>query len=429
MATDEWVRKRPGPDGYRRDALAALALMIGAALSSLLHNRVGWYNDPAPLWMSALAVIGLTAPLAFRRRWPEAVAIFVGIAFYVSQQFMVPEMLFSNIALFMAIYTVGAWGRDRRRANIVRGFIIAAMLIWVVVNVVVTVSDPDSLPDFSRSGLFSQLASLAIIQVVTNLLYFGGAFFFGNTAWRAAREKALLTARTAELAEERERRAVQAVALDRLRIARELHDVVAHHVSVMGIQAGAARRVLHTDPDQASASLELIESSARTAVDELHRLLTTLRENETDTASESASTRGVEQLDELAEQTRQSGTRVSVQVIGEPVPLSPLVSFTLFRVAQEALTNTRKHAGTRATADLRLRYEPDAVELEVADTGLGRAAAARGSGLGQLGMRERVIAVGGELDVGPRSRGGYLVRARIPLTSGRTLVARSAEHA
>ncbi|WP_168625886.1 sensor histidine kinase [Cryobacterium sp. BB307] len=429
MATDEWVRERPGPDGYRRDALAAFVLMIGTALSSMLYNRIGWYNDPAPLWMSALAVVGLTAPLAFRRRWPEAVAFFIAIAFYVSQQFMVPELLFSNIALFMAIYTVGAWGRNRRRANVVRGIIIAAMLVWVVVNLIVTVSDPDAVPDFSRSGIFSQLASLAIIQVVTNLLYFGGAFFFGNTAWRAAREKALLSARTAELSEERERRAVQAVALDRLRIARELHDVVAHHVSVMGIQAGAARRVLQTDPAQASASLELIETSARTAVDELHRLLTTLRENETDTASESASTRGVEQLEELAEQTRHAGTPVSVQVIGDPVPLSPLVSFTLFRVAQEALTNTRKHAGTGATADVRLRYEPDAVELEVADTGLGRAAAARGSGLGQVGMRERVVAVGGDLEVGPRSRGGYLVRARIPLMSSRTLAARSAEHA
>src|SRR5690606_4488846 len=134
----------------------------------------------------------------------------------------------------------------------------------------------------SRSGARSQFAPIAIIQSITNILHFGGAYFCGNTAFAAARPRAALEFRTRELAEEREQTAAQAVALDRVNIARELHDVVAHHVSVMGVQAGAARRVIGQDPEQASESLQLIERNAREAVDELHRLLTTLRETEAD---------------------------------------------------------------------------------------------------------------------------------------------------
>jgi signal transduction histidine kinase len=390
--------------------------VVGATVSALLYARVGWYSEPAPLWVSVLAIAGMTVPLAFRRRAPEVVAIAVSIAFFVCGQFSVPELLFCNIALFVAIYTVGAWGRNRHRAAITRWAIIAAMLVWVVVNLIVTVSDPDKVPSLSRSGVFSQLAALAVIQVLTNLLYFGAAYFFGNVAFAAAAEHATLEARTIELAEERERGAAQSVALDRVNIARELHDVVAHHVSVMGVQAGAARRVIQTDPAQASASLEMIEQSARSAVEELQQLLITLRSDDADAASQSASTRGLDQLAELVHESRSAGTPATLSVIGEPRPVTALVGFTLYRVAQEALTNTRKHAGSRATADVRLRYAPDSVELEVVDSGVGHSLAGTG-GLGQVGMRERVAAIGGELEMGPRSRGGYLVRTRIPLTT------------
>jgi signal transduction histidine kinase len=246
--------------------------------------------------------------------------------------------------------------------------------------------------------------------VITNLLYFIGAWAFGNAMWASARRKAELEGRSAELAAEREFSAAQAVALDRVRIARELHDVVAHHVSVMGVQAGAARRVVQSDPAQASSSLQLVEQNAREAVDELHRLLTTLRDSDADAASASASTRGVAQLPQLVAATEGA----TLQVIGTERPLSSLVGLTLYRVAQEALTNVRKHAGPRATADVRLRYDEKSVELEITDTGSGHPRRSSG-GLGQLGMRERVGAVGGTLELGPRPRGGYLVRATIPV--------------
>lgn len=390
-----------------------MLIAVGATVSLLLYLRIGYYDEPAPGWLSAITLAVFTLPLALRRRFPAIVAIVVSVGFFVSQQFSVPELLFSNIALFMAVYTLGAWGRNRRVATAVRLAIILAMFVWITVNLIITVSDPDLFPEVSRSGVFSQFASIAIIQFITNILYFGGAYFFGNTAFAAARQRADLEARTRELAAEREQTAAQAVALDRVNIARELHDVVAHHVSVMGVQAGAARRVLEQNPAQASESLQLIEQNAREAVDELHRLLTTLRETEAEAASESSSTRGLDQLADLADETTASGIPTSFQVIGDPRPVTTLTGFTLYRIGQEALTNVRKHAGAGATADVRLRYEPHRIELEVVDTGTGRGTGTT-TGLGQVGMKERIAAVGGELEIGPRARGGYLVRASVP---------------
>ena len=407
---ETWIRPRPGRVGYRRDALLALAIAIGGGLSAALYSRLGLYDHPAPMWLTIVAIIGFSLPLALRRRYTAIIAVVVSLDFFVVGQFLVPEALVSQIAMFMAIYSLGAWGRDRRQANIVRAVIVVGMLIWVFGNLIVTVSDPELLPNFSRSGVFSQFAAWSVIQIATNLLYFLGAWAFGNAMWASARQRALLEEQASELRAEREFSAAQAVALDRVRIARELHDVVAHHVSVMGVQAGAARRVVATDPAQASSSLEVIEQSARSAVAELHHLLTTLRDEDADSASSSSSTRGVSQLPTLVES---AGLEASLHVVGEPRPLSALVGFTLYRVAQEALTNVRKHAGVGATVDVRLRYEPDAVELEVTDTGSQRRLS-RSSGLGQLGMRERIDAVGGSIQFGRRDRGGYLVRATIP---------------
>jgi signal transduction histidine kinase len=405
-----WVRPRPGRVGYRRDLALSVVIAIGGGLAAALYSRVGMYQEPAPLWLTVVVILSYSLPLALRRRFPAVVAVVVSAAFFVGGQYLVPEALVMNIALFIAIYSLGAWGHDRRLANILRGLITVGMFVWIFVNIAVTTADPDFMPGFSRSGIFSELAAWSVIQVVTNLLYFGGAWAFGNAMWSSARRKAELLAAAAELAAEREFSANQAVALDRVRIARELHDVVAHHVSVMGVQAGAARRVVQTDPAQASASLELVEQNAREAVDELHRLLTTLRDTDGDAASGSSSTRGAAQLEELVSATEGA----TLQIVGDPRPLSSLVGFTVYRVAQEALTNVRKHAGPRATADVRLRYDADAVQLEVTNTG-STALKRPSRGLGQLGMRERVDAVGGTLELGPAAQGGYLVRATIPV--------------
>ncbi len=437
----EWVRPLPGPAAYRRDLALALVLAALTAASVVLYRATGW-GEGAPWWGSALWIAGMTLPLAVRRRAPELVALVASAVFAVGAETKVGEALFSNIALFIAIYTVGAWGRSRRRANIVRGLIVLAMFGWLFWGLVFYSAAQDYLPDLSRDGALSPYLAYGLINTLTNLLYFGGAWFFGDSAYREARNRVELEQRTGELAAERERTRAQAIAIERLRIARELHDVVAHHVSVIGVQAGAARRVIAKDPDAAAASLSSIESSARDAVDELHGLLGTLRSSDTgglplaaldrpgerEPVTMSTSTRGFDRLEELVAESRASGLPTSLAIVGGPRDAPPLVSLSAYRIAQEALTNVRKHAGASATAEVRVRWSDEAVELEVADTGSGARArpasgadapsAVTGAGLGQLGMRERVAAVGGTLELGPRARGGYLVRARFPLRRG-----------
>lgn len=426
----DWRRTAPGPDALRDDVLLAAGLFVASLLSFSLWQVAGIYDDPAPPWLSVLCLAGVTLPLALRRRRPCAVLVVVSAVFIVLGSTQVPETLVANIALFLALYTVGAWGPDRRRAMVVRALVIVAMFVWLIIVLFLSATDPEALPELSRVGVFSPLVAFLLIQLLTNVAYFAAGYWFGQNAWNAARERARVEARTRELEVERRVVAGQAVALERLRLARELHDAVAHHVSLMGVQASAARTLLPPDAARAAGALEHVEEAARQAIGELQGILGTLRDaGAGEGGGDAVGSLDVDRLPQLVEETEAAGLRTSFQVVGEPRPLPPLVSLNLYRIAQEALTNTRKHAGTSARADVRLRYLPDAVELEVADDGVGaraRGAAARaadtlggsGSGLGLLGMRERVTADGGTLHAGPRPRGGFLVRAHVPLASG-----------
>jgi len=424
-----WQRNPPDRTERRHDLILAAVLLVATAVSASIYDSVGFFEDRPQLWVSALWVVAITAPLALRRVFPESVALVVAAAFVVGGQLHVPELLFGNIALFIALYTVGAWDRHRTRGVVVRGIIVFGMFVWLFSSLVQGASAntlaPDTFPDAPEGALLDPVIAYGLIQVITNLLYFGGAWYFGSRAWQSARDRAALAQRTAELTVERERVAEQAVALERVRIARELHDVVAHHVSLMGVHAGAARRVFDSNPEQARASLSVIESSARGAVDELHRLLGALRQTEEpsgrdaeEAASVSASTRGLAQLPELLEEARRAGHPVSFESVGDPRPLPPTVELVIYRVVQESLTNVRKHAGPGAPVDVRLRYLTDSVEVEVSDGGAGPVGApGRGgqSGLGHVGMRERVAAVGGSITMGARKRGGFVVRAVLPV--------------
>lgn len=420
-ADGNWVRPSPGVAGMRADGLLALGIAVGASLAILLYASAEFFDEPPEPWMAALVVLGVSGPLVWRRVAPITVTVVISIVYICAIYNKVPEVLFSNIALFMAMYSIGAWSSSRRHALVARIVVVVVMFGWLFWEITRAAFDTSLAPEDSGIGLIAPGVALGLISIVTNILYFAGAWAFGDRSWIAARERAELEARTHELEAERELTAAQAVTLDRVRIARELHDVVAHHVSVMGIQAGAARRALGSDaPSAAISALGSVETSAREAVDELHRLVTTLRgiggEGE---ATDGPSTRGTAQLEALVDDVRAAGREATFAVVGERQPLSPVVDTTLYRVAQEAVTNSLKHAGATATMDVRLRFSPERVELEVADTGHGaRSAQSTGSpagGLGQVGMRERLAAVGGSLEAGPRRRGGYLVRATVSL--------------
>jgi signal transduction histidine kinase len=206
----------------------------------------------------------------------------------------------------------------------------------------------------------------------------------------------------------------QAVADDRRRIARDLHDVVAHHVSVMSVLASGTRRTLKRDPVEAEQTLATIEETGRVALREMRRLLTVLRAD-AEPAGELAPQPGLAGVENLVEQVRDAGLPVKLRVDGVPAALDPGVALTVYRIVQEGLTNALKHAGSGATAEVRLEFGTQALHVEVVDNGRGPQLGASGVGHGLLGMRERVMLYGGTLRIGPRPGGGYRVSARIPV--------------
>ncbi|MBD3758621.1 MAG: sensor histidine kinase [Microbacterium sp.] len=398
----------------RNDLWLAAGLLVGAVISAWLGQVAGLNGDETPPFAWALVYApALTLPLALRRRYPEAVLVTVALAFFVGVTARIPEVYVGNVALFIAMYTVGAWVADRRRATLVRLIVIAAMFVWLLVTIFQAATGGDD-GGPSRAGLFSPFAAYMLLQFLVNVAFFGGAYFFGERAWAGARSRAALEERTADLERERELTAAQAVALDRVRIARELHDVVAHHVSAMGVQAGAARTVLDRDPAAARAALRTVEHSAREALTELRQLLETLRTPDADTPA--SSTLSLRALPDLVAHAVDNGLPTTFAVVGDPVETPELVQVNLYRIAQEALTNARRHGGPDAVADVRLRYDDAGVELEVTNT--GRPMVAGRAGLGIVGMRERAAASGGTIEAGPRPRGGFLVRVRVPSASG-----------
>jgi signal transduction histidine kinase len=232
-------------------------------------------------------------------------------------------------------------------------------------------------------------------------------------AWLVGAYLRELRERAARAESEREERAEAAVTSERARIARELHDIVAHNVSVMVVQAEAADEMLDRDKaDRARAPIRKIEETGRAALSDMRRLLGVMRE--ADAGSAFAPQPGIANLELLLAKMRESGLPVELEVSGKSVPLPPGIDLSAFRIVQEALTNALKYAGP-ARARVLVRFAPDALELEVADDGSGGATHDANGGHGLVGMRERVALFGGELEAGPRPEGGYLVRARLPL--------------
>jgi signal transduction histidine kinase len=397
-------------------SVAAVALFNLALTTSAGVFTIG--HPPSRLEQVFWAV-AVTVPLTVRRRWPDAVALVIAVAFIACQVRAAPEQQVASGALFAAIYTVGAWGRDHRRSVRIRAVVIAAMFVWLTISYVTSLQNvtADTFP--GAAGPIPPLIAAAINGVLLNVLVFGFAYFFGEIAWIGARREHLLEVQAEQLRASQAEAGERAVLGERVRIARELHDVVAHHVSVMGVQASAGRRVLDKDPAKAKIALAAVEQSARTAVDELRRMLSLLRRS--DVVGGEPHAAGIERVDDLLAGTREAGLTTNLGVYGDPVPLPQSLSQAAYRIVQEALTNTLKHAGA-ATVDVRIRYLANELEVDVTDDGRGGRSAARDGGLGLIGMRERVAAHDGVLEAGPRtgagspSGAGFRVRARFPLS-------------
>jgi signal transduction histidine kinase len=409
-----WVRPLPTAAQRRNDVLTALAVTAGAVVMIVLVNSLGMFTFGSAPSMGEQLLWGVlvTAPLAVRRRYPLAVLLVVGALFIAAQVRQTGDNLVPSIALFMAVYTSGAWERNRTVARWSRIAVIVAMFGWLGVGMTRYLSEPQG-PFEGAVGPLDPVLASVLYNLGFNLLYFLSAYFFGEMAWESARRRAELEHRAEQLRRSQEENTRGAIVAERVRIARDLHDVVAHHVSVMGVQAGAARRVLETDPALASSALRTVEETARTAIGELRGLLGVLRADADGEPSGEETPAGLDQLPDLLARARTAGIEVEHGVFGDPRPVSNAVALSAYRVVQEALTNVVKHARARR-AEVRVRYLDAALEVEVTDDGHGGRDANPANGFGLLGMRERIAVHGGELEAGPRRDAGYRVRASFP---------------
>ncbi|WP_242910332.1 sensor histidine kinase [Actinomadura terrae] len=383
------------------DALLALGLLLVGLpqlyVEDLPHGE-GYEQFRSPDLVNGLLVAVVALALTFRQRYPLTVLMFVvaGDSAMVLRDY--PPSVPDVVAFLIAVYSVAA---HRGLAHSVLGGLVG--LVYFVVSVTV-------LPvDISPVVLITDLALVAGVWVLGRNLRMRRAYFTELEDRAARLERARGTDARAARIEERSR------------IARELHDVVAHHVSVMTVQAGAARRIIDRDADSAREAMSTIEEVGRTALSEMRRIVGVLR---TDRDAEQAGRElapqpGLGDLGELLDHVRETGLSVQLWIEGEARTPSPGVDVAAFRLIQEALTNTLKHAGSQARAWVRLYYTDDDLTVEIEDDGHGTATIMADNGdnpgHGLVGMYERVALYGGELRIGPRVGGGFGVRARFPL--------------
>jgi signal transduction histidine kinase len=358
---------------------------VGPVIALVMYSlATGDARDDRGHGLEILAVL----PLVLRRRWPLPTLVAVaGLVVILVPDSSSPWVLVGALAL--ASYTVGDLVADRTRS--------AASVLAVAGFVALGVVQGADV-----------LASLVLPFVIAMPAWLAGDVIRGRRLEAAVRAAA--TERALQDAEERVR---SAAAEERRHMARELHDVVAHGVSVMVIQAGAARQVLEASPDRAEESLLTVESTGRDVMAELRRLLGVL--NDDGEATGLAPQPGIDQLGALVERVHEAGLPASLRVEGTPTPLPTSLDVTAYRIVQEALTNALRYAHRAATLVL-VAYEPTQLRLEILDDGPNAAAeATEGSGRGLVGMEQRAALVGGRLTTGPRLGGGYAVRAWLPL--------------
>ncbi len=335
-------------------------------------------------------------PLAWRRRAPLTVLTVVLAANLVSELLVGADRGWlangqgpaaAFLAVLLAVFSFGAYAQGRR--VLAGGVVLAAVLAATVIAGSVSAGGTD----------YGFWVAVGIFWVM--------GLLFRQRLLRVAE----LQAKADRLQQEQAEKARWAVVEERSRIARELHDVISHSVSVMVVQAGAARHTLDAADTEMRVPLQAIETAGREALAELRRLLGVLRRPDDEPAL--APVPGLARVGVLIEQMREAGLPTQLRIEGEPADIAPGVDLTAYRIIQEALTNSLRHAGS-AQARVSIQYRPHELELEITDDGRGAAAHPDGTGNGLAGMRERVALYGGTLDAGPGDA-GFTVRARLPV--------------
>jgi signal transduction histidine kinase len=377
----------------------SMLALVAAGLALFVSMPVGSGLPRGRFALGYGLVLLHTLPLAGRRRFPGAVLALVVASGLAGAALGLPPF-FEGPAILVAVYSVAAYGR---RWVPLAGLAVAELGLAAL-----------QLTPFE----FAEIEGLAPVGSMGIL---AAAWLLGHFAHNYRAYAAGLEERTAELEQAREELARRAVTEERLRLARELHDVVAHAMSVIAVQSGVGAHVADSRPGEVGKALAAIEVTSRAALTELRRLLGVLRQDGDPQAS-LAPVPGLANLDVLLAEVAEAGLAVRLRVEGAPSPLPSGVDLSAYRIVQEALTNVVKHAGP-AHAQVTIRYRDQDVTVEVIDDGRGVAAVAgnggRGTGHGLMGMAERVAAFGGDLEVGPRPGGGFRVAARLPLAADR----------
>jgi signal transduction histidine kinase len=375
-ATNPWVI----------DALSASFFVVLCLIALFTATDGGVDYRDNNVW-SVLLTLGASVPYYFRRRFPLIVLLISALCVIALtagdyQSGATPTVL------LVGVYTVAAYSPRRDR------FIAAATI--VIGLVVVALSHA---PGFNGAS------------IVFNYVIYTAAYLFGV----AVRNRRLYTQQLEERAEqlerERDEEAKRAVAEERVRIAQDLHDVVAHSMGVIAVQAGVGAHVIDKDPAEAKRSLEAISLTSRTTLAEIRRMLGVLRD---DARAEFAPAPGLVDLERLVQQICNAGVDTHVTFEGARVELPHGVDLTAYRIVQESLTNVLKHGGPNVHVDVTIRYEPEALSVQIVDDGRGVNGRSPGGGHGLLGMRERVGVYGGSFDAGPQAGGGFRVAARLP---------------
>jgi signal transduction histidine kinase len=374
---------------------AAIVIVLTAMWETLAWTQTGFGDHiHGPRWLTASLPLLVTVPLFWRRSRPLAmwtlVAIGISVQALVSRQS--PEGLEMVGVFGIGAYSVARYS-TRRGAVIGLGLLVTAAAIY-------TVEDPNS-----HNGRVGDQWATAFFLLLWLACWTVGAWI------QSRRDSAVNAARAAGL----QREAELAVTAERGRVARELHDIVSHNLSVVVLQAAGARAQPGRDTDDLDDTLEKIESSGREALVEMRRMLDVLRADDTDDAGLTPQP-GLERLEALVDGVRRAGVPVELAIDGDCSDVSPAVGLSAYRIVQEALTNTLKHAGP-ARAAVVVRRGAETMTVEVTDDGAGVSAGAakNGSGHGLVGMRERAALLGGSLHAAPRPEGGFVVRANLPL--------------
>jgi signal transduction histidine kinase len=375
----------------------------GVALVALLASSTYVTSAPdLPTELAATIIVAMCLPLLVRRVWPVPVFAW-DMAVAAATGWWAMQVVWSP-ALVVALYTVAVF-RPRRDA------LVAALLLAGGVVV--------SCRHIFPSNWFVSAASLTAVVVSATAL--GLYIRTRHDLLEQLRERAQ------RLERDRDQQVALAAAAERTRIAREMHDIVAHHLTVMVTLSDGAAAKAASSPDQAAEVMRTVSATGRLALTDTRRLLGVLRDDADADAAPLAPLPGLVGLDELIDRVRAAGLPVRYDVEGAPPALEPGVQLAVYRIVQEALTNTMKHGGAGARAAVRVGYRPGELCVEVADDGhaddrqgTDRHARPSGRGRGIVGMRERVVALGGQLHTGPRPEGGWLVSARIPTTEERS---------